>query len=61
MMRIVYARRRDSIAPGSVLEFPTSFCGLYFSNLTNSRASTEESIRPMEWPGTSAARSGLMG
>jgi hypothetical protein len=57
----LYARRRDGIAPGPVLEFATSFCGPYFSNLTSSRASTEESIRPMEWLGTSAARSGLMG
>jgi hypothetical protein len=44
--RSVYARRRDGIAPGSVFEFATSFCRPYFSNLTNSRASTEESIRP---------------
>jgi hypothetical protein len=57
----LYARRRDGIAPGPVLKFATSFCGPYFSNLTSSRASTEESIRPMEWLGTSAARSGADG
>jgi hypothetical protein len=28
----LYARRRDGIAPGPVLEFATSFCGPYFSN-----------------------------
>jgi hypothetical protein len=60
-LTIVYARRRDCIGPGPVLEFATSGCCPYFSNLTNSRVSTEESILPMVWPGTSAARSGLMG